>query len=98
MDLTILPTKKIINTYKRYSLPVAEKEPTDISKLQFFYIGNQASNAARQESFEFGYTGVSAESAINEPEAVIEKAGRSYHSRHDHCRNHSGNGTPGRTA
>jgi lipopolysaccharide/colanic/teichoic acid biosynthesis glycosyltransferase len=65
MDLSILPTKKIINTYKRYSLPVAEKEPTDITKLQFFYIGTQARYTEKlKEYFEFGYAAVSADSAI----------------------------------
>lgn len=65
MDLTILPTKKIINTYKRYSLPVAEPEPTDIKKLQFFYIGTQTRNIEKlKESFEFGYTTIAAENAI----------------------------------
>ncbi|THU33481.1 sugar transferase [Niastella caeni] len=69
MDVTILPTKKIINTaraqYKRYSLPVAEPEPTDIKKLQFFYIGTQTRNIEKlKEYFEFGYTTISAESAI----------------------------------
>ncbi|MBO9198968.1 MULTISPECIES: sugar transferase [Niastella] len=65
MDLTILPTKKIINTYRRYSLPVAEKEPTDIKTLQFFYIGTQASYTEKlKEYFEFGYTTISADNAI----------------------------------
>jgi lipopolysaccharide/colanic/teichoic acid biosynthesis glycosyltransferase len=65
MDLTILPTKKIINTYKRYSLPVPETEPTDITKLQFFYIGTQTRNIEKlKEYFEFGYTTISAENAI----------------------------------
>lgn len=65
MDFTILPTKKIINTYKRYSLPVPESEPTDISKLQFFYIGTQTRNIEKLKvSFEFGYTTISAENAI----------------------------------
>jgi hypothetical protein len=74
MDLTILPTKKIINTYKRYSLPVAEKEPTDISQLQFFYIGTQIRNIAKlKESFEFGYTGISAESATFSLKRLLKK-------------------------
>jgi len=64
MELTILPTKKIIDTYKRYSLP-GEKEPTDITRLQFFYIGTQTRNIEKlKEFFEFGYTSVSAENAI----------------------------------
>ena len=55
MDLSILPTKKLIDTYKRYSLPVAEKEPTDIGKLQFFYVGTQPRNSAKlKAAFEFG--------------------------------------------
>jgi lipopolysaccharide/colanic/teichoic acid biosynthesis glycosyltransferase len=74
MDLTILPTKKIINTYKRYSLPVAEKEPTDISRLQFFYIGTQSRNSTKlKESFEFGYNSVSAESAVFTLKRLLKK-------------------------
>jgi lipopolysaccharide/colanic/teichoic acid biosynthesis glycosyltransferase len=74
MDLSILPTKKIINTYKRYSLPVAEPEPTDISKLQFFYIGIQTRNSAKlKESFEFGYTSVSTESALYTLKRLLKK-------------------------
>jgi lipopolysaccharide/colanic/teichoic acid biosynthesis glycosyltransferase len=65
MDLTTLPTKKIINTYKRYSLPVPETEPSDIKKLQFFYIGTQGRYIEKlKEYFEFGYTAISAENAI----------------------------------
>lgn len=65
MERKILPTNKIINTYKRYSLPVTEKEPTDIQKLQFFYIGTQARNTEKlKEYFEFGYTSVAVDSAI----------------------------------
>lgn len=65
MDFTILPTKKILNTYKRYSLPVPETEPTDIAKLQFFYIGTQTRNIEKlKEYFEFGYTTISTENAI----------------------------------
>jgi len=64
MELTILPTKKIIDTYKRYSLP-AEKGPTDITKLQFFYVGTQTRNTEKLAAFfEFGYTSVSVENAI----------------------------------
>ena len=74
MDLTILPTQKIINTYKRYSLPVPETEPTDISKLQFFYIGTQTRNIEKlKEYFEFGYTAISAESAIFTLKRLLKK-------------------------
>lgn len=74
MDLSILPTKKIINTYKRYSLPVAEKEPTDITKLQFFYIGTQARYTEKlKEFFEFGYAAVSADSAIFTLKRLLNK-------------------------
>jgi lipopolysaccharide/colanic/teichoic acid biosynthesis glycosyltransferase len=74
MDLTILPAKKIINTYKRYSLP-AEKEPTEIKKLQFFYIGTQSRYAEMlQEYFEFGYTSTSADNAIYTLKRLLKKA------------------------
>jgi lipopolysaccharide/colanic/teichoic acid biosynthesis glycosyltransferase len=74
MDLSILPTKKIINTYKRYSLPVAETEPTDISKLQFFYVGTQSRNSAKlKAAFEFGYTSVSTEGAIFSLKRLLKK-------------------------
>ena len=74
MDLTTLPTKKIINTYKRYSLPVAEKEPTDIKKLQFFYIGTQPRYTEKlKEYFEFGYTAISAENAIYTLKRLLKK-------------------------
>lgn len=73
MELT-LPTKKIINTYKRYSLPV-EKEPTDVKKLQFFYIGTQTRYTEKlQEYFEFGYTTNSADNAINTLKRLLKKA------------------------
>ncbi|HEX6426046.1 MAG TPA: sugar transferase [Niastella sp.] len=75
MDLTILPTKKIINTYKRYSLPVPETEPTDITKLQFFYIGTQARNIEKlKEYFEFGYTTIAAENAIFTLKRLLKNA------------------------
>lgn len=74
MDLTILPTKKIINTYKRYSLPVAETEPTEIKQLQFFYIGTQTRNIEKlKENFEFGYTTISAENAIYTMKRLLQK-------------------------
>lgn len=74
MDLTILPTKKIVNTYKRYSLPVAETEPTDISKLQYFYIGTQTRNSATlKEAFEFGYNSVSTEGALFALKRLLKK-------------------------
>jgi lipopolysaccharide/colanic/teichoic acid biosynthesis glycosyltransferase len=74
MDLTILPTKKIINTYKRYSLPVPETEPTDVNKLQFFYIGTQTRNIEKlKEYFEFGYTTISAENAIFTMKRLMKK-------------------------
>lgn len=73
MELTILPTKKIIDTYKRYSLP-AEKEPTDITRLQFFYIGTQTRNTEKlRNSFEFGYTSVSTENAIITLKRLLNK-------------------------
>ncbi|WP_205509285.1 sugar transferase [Longitalea arenae] len=73
MDLTILPTKKIINTYKRYSLPVAE-EPTDITKLQFFYVGTQARYTEQlKEYFAFGYSSVSVDSAIFTLKRLLKK-------------------------
>jgi lipopolysaccharide/colanic/teichoic acid biosynthesis glycosyltransferase len=63
-----------MNTYKRYSLPVAEKEPTDISKLQFFYVGTQPRNTAKlKDAFEFGYTSVSAEGAIFSLKRLLKK-------------------------
>lgn len=75
MDQTILPTKKIINTYKRYRLPVAEKEPTDIKRLQFFYIGTQSPYIHMlKEHFEFGYTAISAEDAIFTLKRLLKKA------------------------
>jgi lipopolysaccharide/colanic/teichoic acid biosynthesis glycosyltransferase len=75
MDLTILPAKKIIETYKRYSLPEAEKEPTDVKKLQFFYIGTQARYIDMlKEQFEFGYTTVSTENAIFALKRLLKKA------------------------
>ncbi len=74
MDLTILPTKQIINTYKRYSLP-AEKEPTDIKKLQFFYIGTQTRYIEQlKEHFEFGYTTLSADNAMYTLKRLLKKA------------------------
>lgn len=74
MDLTTLPKKKIINTYKRYSLPV-EKEPTEINKLQFFYIGTQARYIEQlKEHFEFGYTAISAGDAIYTLKRLLKKA------------------------
>ncbi|OQP47230.1 hypothetical protein A4H97_06910 [Niastella yeongjuensis] len=74
MDLTILPTQKIINTYKRYSLP-AEKEPTDIKKLQFFYIGTQTRYTEKlKEYFEFGYTTLSADNALYTLKRLLKKA------------------------
>jgi len=73
MELTILPTKKIIDTYKRYSLPV-EKEPTDITRLQFFYIGTQTRNTEKlREFFEFGYTSVSTENALFTLKRLLNK-------------------------
>jgi lipopolysaccharide/colanic/teichoic acid biosynthesis glycosyltransferase len=73
MELTILPTKKIINTYKRYSLP-AEKEPTDIKKLQFFYIGTQTRHIEKlKEYFEFGYTSIASEDAIFTLKRLLKK-------------------------
>lgn len=74
MDLSILPTKKIVDTYKRYSLPVAGKEPTDITKLQFFYIGTQPSYTEKlKEYFEFGYAAVSVDSAIFTLKRLLNK-------------------------
>jgi lipopolysaccharide/colanic/teichoic acid biosynthesis glycosyltransferase len=74
MELTILPTKKIINTYKRYSLPVAEKEPTDIKKLPFFYIGTQTRNTEKlKEHFEFGYLSITADNAIFTLKRLLKK-------------------------
>ena len=73
MELTILPTKKIINTYKRYSLPT-EKEPTDITKLPFFYIGTQTRNTEKlKEYFEFGYISVAAGNAIFTLKRLLKK-------------------------
>jgi lipopolysaccharide/colanic/teichoic acid biosynthesis glycosyltransferase len=73
MELTILPTKKIINTYKRYSLP-AEKEPTEINRLQFFYIGTQTRNIEKlKEYFEFGYTSKTAADAIVTAKRLLRK-------------------------
>lgn len=74
MDLAILPTKKILDTYKRYSLPVAENEPTDITKLQFFYIGTQARNSAKlTNAFEFGYTSISTGDALFALKRLLKK-------------------------
>jgi lipopolysaccharide/colanic/teichoic acid biosynthesis glycosyltransferase len=74
MELTILPTKKIINTYKRYSLP-AEKEPTEINKLQFFYIGTQTHYIEQlKEHFEFGYSTTSADNATYTLKRLLKKA------------------------
>src|SRR3954463_1627111 len=74
MELTILPTKKIINTYKRYSLP-AEKEPTEINKLQFFYIGTQTRYIEQlKEHFEFGYSTTSADNATYTLKRLLKKA------------------------
>ncbi|HUP10682.1 MAG TPA: sugar transferase [Niastella sp.] len=74
MDLAILPTKKILNTYKRYSLPVAEKEPTDITKLQFFYIGIQTRHTAKlKNAFEFGYTSTSTGDALFALKRLLKK-------------------------
>jgi lipopolysaccharide/colanic/teichoic acid biosynthesis glycosyltransferase len=75
MDLSILPAKKIIDTYKRYSLPVAEKEPTYINRLQFFYIGMHTPYTDMlKEHFEFGYTSVSSENAIYTLKRLLKKA------------------------
>ena len=74
MDLTILPTKKIINTYKRYSLPDTEPVPTDIKRLPFFYIGTQTRHIEKlKEYFEFGYTTISVESAIYTTRRLLKK-------------------------
>jgi lipopolysaccharide/colanic/teichoic acid biosynthesis glycosyltransferase len=74
MDFAILPTKKILNTYKRYSLPVAEPEPTDITKLQFFYIGTQKHHSAKlKNAFEFGYTSVSTGDALFALKRLLKK-------------------------
>jgi lipopolysaccharide/colanic/teichoic acid biosynthesis glycosyltransferase len=74
MDLAILPTKKIVNTYKRYSLPVAEQEPTDITKMQFFYVGTQTGNSAKlKNAFEFGYTSVSTGDALFALKRLLKK-------------------------
>lgn len=74
MDFAILPTKKILNTYKRYSLPVAEPEPTDITKLQFFYIGTQTAHSAKlKNAFEFGYTSVSTGDALFALKRLLKK-------------------------
>lgn len=74
MDLAILPTKKILDTYKRYSLPVAEKEPTEITKLQFFYIGAQTRHSAKlKNEFEFGYTSVSTGDALFALKRLLKK-------------------------
>ena len=73
MELTILPTKKIINTYKRYSLPT-EKEPTDITKLPFFYIGTQTRNTEKlKEYYEFGYISIAAGNAIFTLKRLLKK-------------------------
>ena len=73
MDFAILPTKKILNTYKRYSLPV-EPEPTDITKLQFFYIGKQTHHSAKlKNAFEFGFTSVSTDDALFALKRLLKK-------------------------
>jgi lipopolysaccharide/colanic/teichoic acid biosynthesis glycosyltransferase len=73
MDATLLPTEKIINTYKRYSLPVHETEAAAI-KLQFFYIGTQSRYTGKlKDFFEFGYTSVSVESAISTLKRLLRK-------------------------
>ena len=60
-----LPTEKIINTYKRFSLPIPSQEPVDVKKLEFFYIGTQVRHISKLTAFfEFGYTTVSPEQAI----------------------------------
>lgn len=75
MDLTILPAKKIINTCKRNSSPVTEKEPTDVKKLQFFYIGTQTRYTdLLKEHFEFGYTTASTENAVFALKRLLKKA------------------------
>src|SRR5947209_967711 len=73
MDLTHLPTEKIINTYKRYSLPVHETEAAEV-KLQFFYIGQQSRYTEKLKNFfEFGYIAVSVESAIFTLKRLLKK-------------------------
>lgn len=73
MDVTLLPTEKIINTYKRYSLPVHETEAANV-KLQFFYIGTQSRYTGKlKDFFEFGYTSVSIESAIFTLKRLLRK-------------------------
>jgi len=74
MDLTHLPTtEKIINTYKRYSLPVHETEAAEV-KLQFFYVGKQNRYTEKLKNFfEFGYTAVSVESAIFTLKRLLKK-------------------------
>lgn len=75
MDLAILPTKKnILDTYKRYSLPVAEAAPTEVTKMQFFYIGTQARHTAKlKNDFEFGYTSVSTSDALFALKRLLKK-------------------------
>jgi lipopolysaccharide/colanic/teichoic acid biosynthesis glycosyltransferase len=74
MELKILPTKQIINTYKRYSLPVTENEPTDIQQLPFFYIGTQTRNIEKlKEHFEFGYISAAAGNAIITLKRMLKK-------------------------
>jgi lipopolysaccharide/colanic/teichoic acid biosynthesis glycosyltransferase len=73
MDLTHLPTDKIISTYKRYSLPVHETEAAEV-KLQFFYIGTQNRYTEKLKNFfEFGYTATSVESAIFTLKRLLKK-------------------------
>jgi lipopolysaccharide/colanic/teichoic acid biosynthesis glycosyltransferase len=74
MDVTLLPAEKIIQTYKRFSLPVAETETTNTKKLEFFYIGTQSRYICKlKDFFEFGYTAVSTESALVTLKRLLKK-------------------------
>lgn len=74
MDCTILPTNKILQTYKRYSLPSEEATPAVTQKMQFFYIGAQPAHFEKLKGlFDFGYTTGSAANAIFTLQRLLRK-------------------------
>jgi len=74
MEVTILPTEKLIKTYKRFSLPMADEPSAANKKLQFFYVGgNKLYTEKLKDFFEFGYTSVSCESAIYTLKRLLKK-------------------------
>jgi lipopolysaccharide/colanic/teichoic acid biosynthesis glycosyltransferase len=72
MELT-LPTKKIIQTYKRYSLPTDDATPAE-QTLQFVYIGTHNRYIDMLKThFEYGYTTGSTESALFTLQRLLKK-------------------------